>query len=266
MTDAFAPDLLSGKTAFITGGTSGINLAIAARFVRAGAAVTVLGRNPEKAAAARVHLAGLRDGARVRAATADVRDFAALDAAIGSSVTEHGPLDILVCGAAGNFSAPAAALSPNGFKAVIDIDLGGSFHAVRSAFVHLRKPGASVMFISATQAFMPAVAQAHACAAKAGIDMMMKVLALEWGGAGVRVNSIAPGPIGDTEGMRKLASTPEARARAEKNVPLGRFGTSDEVADLALFLASPAAAYVHGAVLCIDGGFGLVGFGMNPLG
>jgi NAD(P)-dependent dehydrogenase (short-subunit alcohol dehydrogenase family) len=260
----FAPNLLAGKHAFITGGTRGINLSIAHRFASAGAKVTVIGRDAERAANAEQQL---RDaGATALALTADVRDFAALDATIKKAVETHGAIDVLVCGAAGNFPAPAAAMSSNGFKAVVEIDLVGAFHACRAAFPHLTKPGACVTFISANQAYLPAMLQSHVCAAKAGVDMMMKALAMEWGGSGVRLNSIAPGPIADTEGMARLASTPEARSAAEKRVPLGRFGTKEEVAGVALFLASPAAAYITGAVIAMDGGFGLGGFGMNPLG
>lgn len=263
----FKDDLLRGKHAFLTGGTSGINLAIAKRFAKAGARVTVLGRDPAKAEQARGEIeavAAETNGAL--AVTADVRDYAAVDEALRKSVAQNGPIDILVCGAAGNFPAPALGMSANGFKAVIDIDLLGTFNTCRAAFEHLNKPGASVICISAGQAFMPAMLQAHVCAAKAGIDMLMRVLAMEWGGAGVRLNSIAPGPIGDTEGMRRLASNEEARAAVERAIPLGRWGTKDEIADVALFLSSPAAAYIHGAVIVADGGHALAGFGMTMMG
>ncbi len=264
MTETFRDGLLEGKHAFVTGGTSGINLAIAKRYARAGAKVTVVGRNPERAARARAEL--IAAGATALALNADVRDYAALEAVLAQSVLAHGPIDLLVCGAAGNFPAPAMAMSSNGFRAVVDIDLVGSFNTCRAAFAHLRKPGASVLCISAGQAFMPTLMQAHVCAAKAGVDMLMKVLALEWGGAGVRLNSLAPGPIEGTEGMARLASTPEARRKVDGAIPLGRCGTKEEMGEIALFLASPAAAYIHGAVLTADGGHALAGFGMNPLG
>ncbi|APR82366.1 Oxidoreductase, short chain dehydrogenase/reductase family protein [Minicystis rosea] len=264
MSNTFKEGLLRDKHAFVTGGTSGINLAIAKRFARAGAKVTVIGRNAERAEKARAEL--VADGATALAKTADVRDYAALEGVIRESVAAHGPIDILVNGAAGNFPAPAVGMSSNGFKAVVDIDLVGTFNACRAAFEHLRKPGASVLCISAGQAFTPAVMQAHVCAAKAGMDMLMRVLAMEWGGSGVRVNSIAPGPIDDTEGMRRLSSTPELRAHVERTIPLGRYGTKDEIAEIALFLASPAAAYIHGTVITADGGHTLGGFGLNPLG
>ena len=112
---------------------------------------------------------------------------------------------MLVSGAAGNFVAAVNAQSSNGFRAVVDIDLIGTFNVMRAAYPHLTKPGAAVINISAPQSFIPMRYQASACAAKAGVDQLTRVLALEWGGDGIRVNSISPGPIAGTEGMRKLA-------------------------------------------------------------
>ena len=261
MNSPFRDDLLQGKTAFITGGTSGINLAIAQRFAKAGARVAVLGRNPEKAKAAAGTL-----GPEGLWFVADVRDYGGLAAAISEAAAKFGGLDILVNGAAGNFPAPVAAMSANGFKAVMDIDVLGTFNACRAAFEHLKKPGASVISISATQAFTPAPLQAHVCAAKAGVDMLTRVLAMEWGAAGVRVNSIAPGPVDGTEGMARLAPTEEARARVAGLVPLGRFASKDEIAEVALFLCSPAASYITGSVLVADGGQSLSGYGSFFLG
>lgn len=255
----FRADLMQGKHAFLTGGTSGIVHAIAQRYADAGAAVSLLGRNAEKAEAAAASIRA--SGARAVGVTADVRDPAALQQAIDRACEAHGPIDALVCGAAGNFPAPAMQMSPNGFKAVVDIDLLGTFNACRLAFDRMRKPGASILAISATQSLAPSVLQAHVCAAKAGIDMMIRVLAMEWGPAGVRVNAIAPGPIADTEGMERLTPTPESKARLASLIPLGRYGTKQELAEIALFMASPAAALITGAVLVADGGQVLGGFG-----
>src|SRR6185295_16943320 len=116
-------------------------------------------------------------------------------------------------GAAGNFVAPALGMSANGFKTVVDIDLMGTFHVFRASFAFLRRPGASLIAITAPQAVRPSMFQAHVCSAKAGINMLTKCLAMEWGPAGVRVNAISPGPIADTEGMRRLAPSAEAEQR-----------------------------------------------------
>jgi NAD(P)-dependent dehydrogenase (short-subunit alcohol dehydrogenase family) len=186
--------------------------------------------------------------------SADVRDPTAVNAALSSAHQQFGEIDILVSGAAGNFPAPALGMSPNGFKAVIDIDLIGTFNVLRGAHAFLRKPGASIINISAPQSVHATPLQAHVCAAKAGLDMLTRVLCLEWGADGIRVNSIIPGGISDTEGMARLAPTPEARETFRSVVPLGRFGTKQDVANLALFLASPLASYISGAVIPVDGG------------
>jgi NAD(P)-dependent dehydrogenase (short-subunit alcohol dehydrogenase family) len=254
----FRDNLLAGKTAYVTGGSSGICLGIAERFVAQGARVAIQGRNREKLDLAVAHLS--RQGGQAAGFSCDVRDYAATAAALGAAREQFGEIDILVCGAAGNFPSPALGMSANGFKAVVDIDLLGTFNTCRAAYEHLRKPGASVISISATHAFQPYAWQAHVCAAKSGVDMLTKVLAIEWGNAGVRLNIISPGPVDGTEGMRRLAPTEEARRRVIDGVPLRRFATIPEIADLALFLASDASAYMTGAVCVIDGGACLLGY------
>jgi NAD(P)-dependent dehydrogenase (short-subunit alcohol dehydrogenase family) len=249
--------MFESKHVVVAGGTSGINLGIARGFARAGAAVSVFSRKQDKVDAAVAELAAL--GAKAHGGTADVRDPEAVQAVLAAAVAAHGPIDVLVSGAAGNFPAPALAMSANAFNSVIGIDLNGTFHVLRFAFEHLRRPGACVINISAPQAFLPMMAQAHVCAAKAGVDMLTRTLAMEWGPSGVRVNSLVPGPIEGTEGMHRLLVDPSAKDALARTVPLQRLGTVEDCADVALFLASDAARYVSGAVLPVDGGWSLSG-------
>ena len=259
----FATELLTGKRAVITGGGSGINFAIAQRFAEHGADVGLIGRTKEKLdnAAAEIR----KTGVKAFGFPADVRDYDALAGAIKSARQEQGEIDLVVCGAAGNFPAPALGMSANGFKAVVDIDLLGTFNTCRAVFEYLRRPGASIINISAMQAFTPMPLQAHVCAAKAGVDMLTKCLAIEWGVEGVRVNSIAPGAVDDTEGMKRLAPTPEIREQFTRGVPLRRFATKDEIADLAVFLSSDGARFITGAIVVCDGGQSLAGLGINVM-
>jgi NAD(P)-dependent dehydrogenase (short-subunit alcohol dehydrogenase family) len=245
------------KSVFIAGGSSGINLGIAEAFAKAGAKVAICSRSPERVAVA---LAQLRlHGTHCEGYSADVRDYASIFAALQQARDAIGAFDVLVSGAAGNFLAPALGMSANGFKTVVDIDLNGTFHVLRAGFEHLKKPGASVISISAPQAFNPTPFQAHVCAAKAGVDMLTRVLAMEWGADGVRVNSIVPGPIADTEGIRRLAPTPQTLQAMTDSVPLKRMGTLSDIANMALFLGSQHASFVTGAIIPVDGGSSLAG-------
>jgi NAD(P)-dependent dehydrogenase (short-subunit alcohol dehydrogenase family) len=254
MTDPFD---FGGKTVFVFGGTSGINLGVAETFAEHGARVAVASRSQERVDAAVAQLA--RFGGQAVGYCADVRDFDAVTAAFARAAQALGPIDVLISGAAGNFPAPALGMSPNGFKSVVDIDLLGTFHVLRAAHPRLTKPGASIINISAPQAFIPMQFQAHVCAAKAGVDMVTRVLALEWGAQGIRVNSIVPGPIAGTEGMARLAPTAELQALVRDSVPLRREGTPRDIGEAALFLASPMASYISGVVLPVDGGWSLGG-------
>jgi len=263
VTRYLAKDLFNGKTVFVTGGGSGINLGVAKNFAALGANVAICGRTQEKLNAAAAELSAL--GAKVCAVAADVREFGALEKAFARSAAELGPMDVLVCGAAGNFLVPAETLSPNGFKSVIDIDLLGSFNASRASFEQLRATKGTIIYISAGMAYMPHAFQVHVGAAKAGIDMMMKNLAIEWGRHGVRTNSIVPGPIEGTEGMKRLSG--EARlAKFINGIPLKRMGTVDDIGQAAVFLASPLAAYISGCVMVVDGGQNLAGSALFNMG
>ncbi len=258
----FQPDVLAGKVAFVTGGGSGIGQRIAERYAGFGARVMLNGRKQEKLDAT-AELIRSRGGTAETFA-ADVREYDAMEAALRKTHELWGPIDILLCAAAGNFPAPVTGMSAKGFRTVIDIDLNGTFNTCRAAYDYLRKPGASVLSISAAHAFQPVAFQAHVCAGKAGVDILMKVLALEWGPQGIRANCLTPGPTDDTEGMRRLTPTEQARERLVASVPLRRYGTKDELADFAIFLASEAASYITGGVFVCDGGSSLTrsGFGI----
>jgi NAD(P)-dependent dehydrogenase (short-subunit alcohol dehydrogenase family) len=252
-------DLFHGRTVFITGGGSGINLGIARSFAAVGARLSICGRTQSKLDSARTELEAL--GAKVFTAALDVRDYDALVDAIERTKRELGPISVLVCGAAGNFLCRAEELTPGGFGAVVGIDLIGSFHTCRAAYEQLRETKGSIVFVSAGQSLIPYMAQAHVGAAKAGVDNLMRNLAFEWGPMGIRSNSIVPGPIAGTEGMRRLAPG-NVGEKLRRVIPLQRFGEVEEIGNAAVFLASPLAAYITGTTLVVDGGQNLPGAGL----
>lgn len=252
-----SPFDFQGRHLFVAGGSSGINFGVAQAFARAGARVSLISRSPDKLAAAASALESL--GTEALGLAADVRQPEAVEQALRAAHERFGPIDVLLSGAAGNFLARALDMSPNAFKTVVDIDLLGSFNVARLAWPYLRKPGASIVQVSAGQAFTPTPYQAHVCAAKAGVDMLTRVLAQEWGAEGVRINSIVPGPIADTEGLKRLAPTDETLAAMAQRVPLKRLGRIDDIARMALFLASDWGSYITGAIIPVDGGLALTG-------
>lgn len=256
----FQADLLKGKAVLVTGGGSGICRGMALALAAHGCDVAVNGRRPEPLEAVRDEIEAL--GARGFAAAGDVRDPAAAEAAVTSTVEAFGRLDILVNGAAGNFLCLAENLSPNGFGAVVDIDLKGTFHMCRAALPHLKENRGSVLNISATLHYLGTAAQLHVSAAKAGVDALTRVLAVEWGPHGIRVNGIAPGPIAGTEGVRRLL-VGEAKTRTVDTTPLRRLGAIDDVSQAALYLCSDLASFVTGVTLVVDGGLWLASSRMS---
>ena len=256
----FKDDILRGKVAFVTGGGSGICKGITRAFMAHGANAVIVGRKADRLEATARELSE-ETGRECLAAPADVRDPKAVEAALDATVERFGKIDIVVNGAAGNFLCPASQLSYNGFKTVLEIDTMGTWNVSRAAFERgLRDHGGLILNISATLHYSATPLQTHASAAKAAIDSLTRSLALEWGSMNIRVNAIAPGPIDDTEGMSRLAPA-DMKEKLAKAVPLGRFGTVEDIANAAVFLASDAASYVHGEVFVVDGGAWLPGMG-----
>lgn len=256
VTDIVRRDLFQGKTAFITGGGSGINFGIARNFAALGATIVICSRSQDRLDKAAEELRGF--GGKVGAIAADVRDPAAIADALDRSAREFGPAHTVVSGAAGNFLCPAEKISANGFRTVVEIDLLGSFNVARAAFDQLKEAQGNIIFITGGLAALPYALQVHAGAAKAGIDNMMRNLALEWGRYGIRSNSISPGYIDETEGTSRLAPGPVLDA-VLGSTPLGRLGTVDEIGQMAVFLASPLAAWITGTIMTVDGGHYLGG-------
>ncbi|MDQ2891204.1 MAG: SDR family oxidoreductase [Gemmatimonadota bacterium] len=244
--------MLAGRTAIVTGGGSGINQRIAERLADQGATVALIGRTQSKLDVVAEGI--VASGGVAAGFAADVRDYDALAKAVAAARERFGLVAIVICGAAGNFPALANTMSANAFKSVVDIDLLGTFNTCRAAFEHLAVPGASIVNISAPQALQAMAMQAHVCAAKAGVDMLTKCLALEWGPLGVRVNGVIPGAVADTEGMDRLAPPGPIRDSLAKKLPLQRVATKDDIADTVLYLCSDAAKYVTGAIVPCDGG------------
>jgi len=257
MTDRiFAEDILQGKVAFVTGGGTGITGGIARAFAAHGSKLAITSRKEENLIPQKQFIE--ESGGKCFAVAADVRDFDAVQNAIARTVEEYGHIDIIVNGAAGNFLCAAEQLSPNGFGTVVDIDTKGTFNVCRAAFEELKKSQGQILNISATLHYLATPMQIHVSAAKAGVDAITRNLSAEWGRHGIRVNGIAPGPIEDTEGMKRLL--PEAlKEKITKKIPLGRFGRIKDIENAALFLTSDAASYINGVTLVVDGGHWLLG-------
>lgn len=263
ISEYFPRSAFEQRTVFVTGGGSGINLGIAKSYAAVGAKVAICGRTEEKLDHAKSELEAL--GVKTHAVVADVRDYDAMQDACDQIQVALGPITDLVCGAAGNFLCPAEEMSANAFRTVVDIDLIGTFNATRAAFEQLKETKGCVLMVSAGQAYMPYTHQAHAGAAKAGIENLAKNLALEWGPFGIRVNTVVPGPIEGTEGVKRLADEKQKHMMLQ-SIPLRRLGLPEEVGQVAVFLSSPMANYITGSQIVCDGGMNLSGSALFNMG
>lgn len=253
--DLLAGDLFAGDVVFITGAGSGINRGIARMLAAHGARIVMVGRRQEKLDETCALIA--EAGGEAVGFPADVRDAEAMAAAARAGAEKFGPYNVVIAGAAGNFLAPAAELSSNGFSAVVDIDLKGTFHTFKGCFEHMAKGNVRCLAITAPQSQMPMPFQSHVCAAKSAIDMLVRTLAIEWGPLGVRVNALSPGYVEGTVGGDLLAA-----GQAEKitrKLPIQRFTNVAEMAQMACVLVSPLTAYMTGQVVALDGGVNLLG-------
>lgn len=256
MNKIFADNILQGKVAFVTGGATGITGGVARAFAEAGAKVAITSRKEENLIAQKQFIE--ENGGECFAVVADVRDYAAVENAIAKTVEHFGKIDIVVNGAAGNFLVKPEELSANGFGTVVDIDTKGTFNVCRAAFEELKKSQGQILNISATLHYLATPMQIHVSAAKAGVDAITRNLSVEWGRHGIRVNGIAPGPIEDTEGMKRLLPEP-LKDKLKNKIPLRRMGRIKDIEDAALFLTSDAASYITGVTLVVDGGQWLLG-------
>lgn len=265
----FSPELLKGRVAFITGGGSGIGFRIAELFMRHGCDTIIASRNLIKLKEAAKQLVETT-GRRCLTCKLDVRKYDQICDAVKESLNTFSKIDILINAAAGNFLCPAASLSSKGFRTVLEIDTVGTFNVTKAIYDLCFKSqggGGVIINITATLHYTGTVLQTHAGAAKAAIDAMTRHLAVEWGPQRVRVNSIAPGPIAGTEGMRRLGGASSgARDLLKQQIPLQRLGTRRDIAEAALYLASDLSSYVTGSVLVVDGGSWMTsGLGLDAM-
>jgi len=258
---------LEGRVAIITGGGTGIGRAIALEYARLGAKLVLASRSPEHLEPTAQELRA--QGAEVLTIPTDVRVPEQVDQLCEETWRHFGSLDILVNNAAGNFICPAEKLSPNGWNAVINIVLNGSFYCSRAAGLRMIESGrgGNILNIVAAYAWTGGPGTIHSACAKAGVVTMTRTLAVEWARFKIRVNALAPGPV-ETEGAgSKLWATPEVRVAMIKSIPRGRIGETQEVAQAAGYLVSDYADFITGEVLVIDGGqwLGKGMFGVEPL-
>ncbi|KZT31930.1 2,4-dienoyl-CoA reductase [Sistotremastrum suecicum HHB10207 ss-3] len=253
-TSIFNKEIFKGKVLFCTGGGSGICKGMTEAIMRHGADAIILGRKLDRVTTSAEELSKAT-GQTCIPAQADVRNPKSLQEAVAKCLEKFGRIDFVICGAAGNFLAPIGGLSENGFKTVIDIDTLGTYNTVKATLPHIRKSRGAYIHISATLHYRGTPEriqyQAHVSAAKAAVDALSQVIAVEEGPRGVRSNVIAPGPISGTEGMDRLAPKDSDYSLG---IPLARAGTIPDIANLAVYLFSDAGNYITGQKIAVDGG------------
>ncbi|MDA7026261.1 2,4-dienoyl-CoA reductase [Bacillus sp. CLL-7-23] len=243
------------KVVIVTGGSNGMGKAIAKKQAEQGWNVMITGRTKEKLEATKQEIETFPG--QIGICQMDVRSVEEVEGMVKETIDRFGTIDALVNNAAGNFICPAEKLSVNGWKAVIDIVLNGTFYCSQSVgryWIKEKKNGMIVNMV-ATYAWGAGAGVIHSAAAKAGVLSLTRTLAVEWGRRyGIRVNAIAPGPIERTGGAEKLFESEEAAERTIKSVPLERLGTPEEIAGLASYFLSEQAAYINGECVTMDGG------------
>jgi NAD(P)-dependent dehydrogenase (short-subunit alcohol dehydrogenase family) len=260
----FDPKILAGRSILVTGGGSGLGLAMATAFAAHDAKVAIAGRRKERLEAAANEIAqAAREGGEAAVFPADVRNPEEAGRLVADAAARFGKLDGLVNNAAGNFLAFSEELTPNGFDAVVRTVLYGSVNCTLAFGRQLleRKAPGSVVSIVTTYAWTGTAYALPSACAKAGVLAMTRSLAVEWGPAGIRLNAIAPGPIPTEGAFSRLLANPEAQKNALGRIPLGRFGAKEEIANLATFLLSDLCPYQTGDCVTMDGGEWLAGAG-----
>lgn len=250
------PDnLFRGRTAIVTGGGTGLGLEICTRLGRLGADIACLSRDPENHT--RLLERAARFGFRALSLELDVRDSKAVRRRVREVADYFGRLDVLVNNAAGNFIRPSLMLAPKAFATVIDIALNGVFSTSREAALQMRETGGAIVNISAPYARDGKPGVVHSACAKAGVEAMTRTLAAEWAELGIRVNAVSPGPFQSQGAADRLWPSEELEDAVRKQIPLGGFGDSADVAEMVCFLASPLASWITGSIVLIDGGWSL---------
>ncbi|OAQ72295.1 sporulation protein SPS19 [Pochonia chlamydosporia 170] len=250
-------DLFKGRVVFVTGGAGTICSMQTRALVRLGANACIIGRNVEKTEEAARDIATVRPGAKVIGiGGCDVRKVENLKDAAARCAKELGGIDFVIAGAAGNFIVSMEGMSSNAFKAVMDIDVLGTFNTIKATMPYLLESSdARIIYVSATFHYTGMPMQGHVAAAKASVDSLMASVALEYGPRGVTSNVISPGAIAETEGAaRLLTSDAAALKHHSRSIPTGRLGTVKDIADATVYLFSSAGSHVNGHVLVVDGG------------